>query len=555
MDEDIIKLKRKRKVRNIAIFLIIVIVIGGLIAYSIMQKKKQSKLTYDTDKLERGKIEAVVSSTGSLSAVTTVDVGSEVSGKIMTIYVDYNDRVTTGQILAKIDPATYETQLEQAQAGMNSYQAQLNQTRAERDSAMISVYNAMAGIHKAEAGVATSQANLQSSKGSYLSAKANLDKAKAQLDNSLAEYKRSKELFKRELISLSENESSEMQYKVAIASYESAKANVESSKAEIKAAESNVSAAISSLEAARTQKETAEIQIRTANARIASAQAEIDRARAQIGQVKVNLSKCIIRSPIDGIVIDRKVDEGQTVAASYQTPVLFSLARNLGKMEVKAAVDEADIGKVKQRQDVSFTVDAFPDETFTGKVQQVRTSPNINQNVVTYDVIVRTENKDFKLKPGMTANINITVETKNNVLKIPNAAIRFRPDKIANFPFPEDVKKEMEEKGSGKKSNGNGGAGKTSGDTAKKGKRDKSIKGEKPKKDQDKLKLDTAIWILKGDKPERVKIATGISDSSYTEMKDGPLKEGMEVITDASTVGEKEKKGTRSGGIRVRGPH
>ncbi len=555
MDEDILKLKRKRKVRNIAIFLVIVIIIGGLIAYSMIQKKKLAKLTFDTEKLEKGKIEAMVSSTGSLSAVTTVDVGSEVSGKIMTIYVDYNDHVTTGQILAKIDPATYETQLEQAQASMSSYQAQLNQTSAERDSALVNVFNATAGIHKAEAGVATAQANLQNSKGSYLSAKANLDKAKAELDNSLAEYKRSKELFKRELISLSENESSEMQYKVALAGYESAKANMGSSGANIKAAESNVSAAISSLEAAKTQKQTAEIQIRTAAARIASAQAEIDRARAQIGQVKVNLGKCIIRSPIDGIVIDRKVDEGQTVAASYQTPVLFSLARNLAKMEVKAAVDEADIGKVKYGQDVSFTVDAFPDETFTGKVQQVRTSPNINQNVVTYDVIVRTENKDFKLKPGMTANINITVEVKNKVLRIPNAAIRFRPDKIANFPFPEDVKKEMEEKENGKKNKSKPNEG--SSGQKKKGKKENSIKGEKPKKDQDKLKLDTAIWILKDEKPERVKIATGISDSNYTEMKDGPLKEGMEVITDASTVGEKEKKGGGSrGSIRVRGgPH
>ena len=550
MDEDIIKLKRKRKIRNIIIFLVIVIAIGSLIAYSVMQKKKLAKLTFDTEKLEKGKIEAVVSSTGSLSAVTTVDVGSEVSGKILTIYVDFNDHVTTGQILAKIDPATYETQLEQAQASMNSYQAQLNQTTAERDSALVNVFNATAGIHKAEAGVATAQANLQNSRGSYLSAKANRDKAKAELDNSFAEYKRSKELFKRELISLSENESSEMQYKVALAGYESAKANVGSSGANIKASESNVRAAVSSLEAAKTQKQTAEIQIRTANARIASAQAEIDRARAQIGQVKVNLGKCIIRSPIDGIVIDRQVDEGQTVAASYQTPVLFSLARNLEKMEVKAAVDEADIGKVKQGQSVSFTVDAFPDDSFTGKVQQVRTSPNITQNVVTYDVIVRTENKDFKLKPGMTANINITVEVKNNVLRIPNAAIRFRPDKIANFPFPEDVKKEMEEKGTGKKSKSNGAA--TGSGAKKQGKKDKSIKGEKPKKDKDKLNLDTAIWILKDDKPERVKIATGISDSSYTEMRDGPLKEGMEVITDASTVGEKAKKGKNRRSIRVR---
>ena len=557
MDEDIIKLKRKRKIRNILILVVILIAIGVGIFYFFSQKKKMEKITFETEKLEKGEIKALVSSTGSLSAVTTVDVGSEVSGKILNIYVDYNDVVTKNQILAKIDPATYETQLEQAEARMNSYQADLNSSKAQRDTALIGVHNAQAGIHQAEAGVAQARANLKNAQGAYLASKANRDKAKAELQNKEADYKRAKELLKRELISLSEKEDSEMQYKVSLASFESAKANVASSRANIDAASSSLQSAISLLEAARTKKQTAQIQIRSADARIASSMAQIEQARAQIEQVKVNLGKCIIRSPIHGLVISREVDEGQTVAASYQTPVLFKLAKNLKKMEVKAAVDEADIGKVKKGQNVSFTVDAFPDETFAGKVQQVRTSPNISQNVVTYDVIVRTENNDLKLKPGMTANIYITVEVKENVLRIPNSAIRFRPDRIANFPFPEDVLKEMNNKG--KKKNGKTGdkgsspkpGAKSNEDkTGKSGK--KPVKGEKPKRDKNKARRDTSIWILKGDKPERVKIATGISDSTYTQMVDGPLKEGMEVITDASTLAEKKKKEQKRRRIRVR---
>jgi len=557
MDEDIIRLKRKRKIRNIIIIVLIVLIVGGATYYFIDANKKNSKIIYETEKLEKGKITAIVSSTGSLSAVTTVDVGSQVSGKIQKIYVDFNDRVVKGQVLARIDPATFEAQHQQAMARLNSGQAQLSQTRAELDNSRINIHNAQAGIHQAQAGISTARANLQNARGAHLSSAANKDRAKAELDNKKAEYKRASELYRRELISLSEKENSEMQYRMSLASYESAKAQVESAKANVNAAISNVKSANSTLESAITRKDSAKVSVRTAEARVRSAEASIAQARGDVEQVQINLDRCVIRSPINGIVIDKKVDEGQTVAASFQTPVLFNLARDLKKMEVKAAVDEADIGKVKKGQYVYFTVDAFPEENFPASVYQVRTSPNVNQNVVTYDVIVRTDNKELKLKPGMTANIYITVEVKEDILRVPNAALRFRPDRVPNFPYPEDVKKEMAAKAEGKdkkKKKEEGGDKAREKKESSKGKKGKLLKGQKPKSKKDKVKMETSIWVLKNEKPERVKIATGISDTSFTEMKKGSLKVGMEVITEAITLGEKIKKEKkrRKGSVRIR---
>ncbi|MCD4782744.1 MAG: efflux RND transporter periplasmic adaptor subunit [Candidatus Eremiobacteraeota bacterium] len=533
MDEDIKKLKRRRKIRNILIIIIIILLVGSGIAYYFIRKKEGGEIVYTTEKLEKGKVVATVSSTGSLSAVTTVDVGSQVSGIILDIFADYNDRVSENQVIARIDPATFLAQLLQATARLNSGKAQFTQSQADLDNSRINVHNAEAGVHQAQAGISKAQAQLQNAQGAYLSSKANRAKSQAELDNRIAEYKRAKELFKQELISLSEKENSEMLYKVALAALESAKANVESAKANIKSAKSGLSSSRSSLQAAIAKKSSAKAQVRASQAKVNSALASIQQAQGDVEQVQINVNRCTIKSPVNGIVIDRKVDVGQTVAASFQAPVLFQIAKSLEKMEVKASVDEADIGKVKKGQKVKFTVDAFPDDVFHGKVYQVRTSPNIDQNVVTYDVIIRTDNNKMKLKPGMTANTDITVEVKKNVLKLPNSALRFRPDKIPNFPYPEDVKKEMKEKKNGKK------------------KKETPLKGQKPGKDGGKPKLDSSVWVLKNKKPILVKIATGISDNTYSEVKAGDLKEGMEVITEAMTHSQSVEKKKRKK-MRVR---
>ncbi|MCE1247964.1 MAG: efflux RND transporter periplasmic adaptor subunit [Firmicutes bacterium] len=552
MDEDIIKLKKKRKLKRIIIVSVIVLIVAGLIIFNVINSKKLSKIVFETQKAEKGKIVATVSSTGSLSAVTTVDVGSQVSGAIQAIYVDYNDKVTEGQIIARIDPATYEVQLSQAKAKLESGEAQLRQAQADLDDSKISVQNAIAGIHQATASVDKAKADLQNIIGNSLVAEANMRKNQAELDNKKAENKRAQELYRRELISQSEKDSYDLQLKTAQADYESANAQVKASKANIDASRSNLKSAYSNLDAAKIKKDSAEAQVRAAAAKLISSHATIDQAKGDVNAVQVNLERCIIRSPINGIVINRKVDVGQTVAASFTAPSLFIIAKNLENMEVKASVDEADIGKVKQGQKVKFTVDAYPDEDFVGTVFQVRTNAVVESNVVTYEVIIRTDNKGLKLKPGMTANIDITVETKENVLRVPNSALRFRPDKIANFPFPEDMKNgngnsKSKGKGKGKPSGiipGPGGpppggpGGK--GDTAEEGKSSKSSN-------------EATLWILKNDKPARVKITTGISDSSYTEVVSGDIAENTEIITDAYTEKERQsKEKTERKSVRIR---
>jgi HlyD family secretion protein len=548
MDEDIVKLKKKRKLKKIIIVTVILLIVAGLVVYNYMNSKSMNKIVFETQKADKGKITSTVSSTGSLAAVTTVDVGSQVSGAIQAIYVDYNDRVTEGQIIARIDPATYEAQLTQAKAKLSNGEASLRQAQADLDDSRISIQNSIAGIHQSTAGVEKSKADLQNAIGNNLVAEANMRRSKAELDNKNSENQRAKELFRRELISQSERDSYDLQLKTAQANYESSVAQVKSSKANIEAAKSTLQSARSILDASITKRQSAEAQVRSSEARLIAANAVIEQAKGDVSSVQVNLERCIIRSPINGVVINRKVDVGQTVAASFTAPSLFILAKNLGQMEVKASVDEADIGKVKQGQKVEFTVDAYPEEQFFGRVFQVRTNAVVEQNVVTYEVIIRTENKDLKLKPGMTANIDITTEVKENVLRIPNSALRFRPDKVAIFPYPEEMKKEKVGKKQGVKPPGQPGPG----GMGEGGPVDNAEDNNGAKKKSGKDESETTIWVLKGGKPESIKIKTGISDSSNIEVKSGELKEGMEVITDAYTEKERLTKEKQKKSIRIR---
>ncbi|BCB96745.1 RND transporter [Dissulfurispira thermophila] len=380
--------------KRIWIFLGIAVLIG--IALFFVLRGKGNELKYKTEKVDRGDIIEAVTATGTVNAVTTVLVGTQVSGTIKHIYVDFNSPVKKGQLIAQIDPSTFEAQVEQAKANL-------------------------------------------------FSAKANLQKAEAALIDAKRTMQRNRELFSRNLIAKSDLDTSETNYEIAKAQVEAAIAQVAQTEAALKYAETN-------------------------------------------------LRYTRILSPVDGIVVSRNVDVGQTVAASFQTPTLFNIAQDLTKMQIDTNVAEADIGKVKVGQDVEFTVDAYPDVTFKGRVYQVRNAPITVQNVVTYDVVVKVDNPEFKLKPGMTANVSIITDRKINVIRIPNAALRFKPSIIANA----------------------------------KSRKNYSVSEKK----------GLSVWVLQDGKPYNVKIKTGISDGSYTEIISGDIKERQEVIVEEVSRGK-----------------
>jgi HlyD family secretion protein len=358
---------------------------------------------YRTEPVTKGDIQATVTATGTVNAVTTVLVGTQVSGTINKLYVDFNSRVKKGQIIAQIDPSTFESQVLQARANL-------------------------------------------------LSARANLDKAETTLVDAKRTFERNKELFAKNLI-------------------------------------------------ARSDLDTAETNYQADRAQVSASKAQVEQAKASLDYSKQNLAYTKILSPVDGVVISRNVDVGQTVASSFQTPTLFTIAQDLTKMQIDTNVAESDIGVVKVGQDVEFTVDAYPDTTFKGKVWQIRQAPITVQNVVTYDVVIQVNNRDFKLMPGMTANVSIIITTKNDVLRITNAALRFR--------FSE------------RPAGAGGGAG--AGTADKKG---------------------PVVWVLENGKPKRVPLTPGVSDGNYTEVVSGDLKEGQPVIVEQL---KKNKSQTPSG--------
>ncbi len=314
-----------------AIILVIVVAAAG---WYLTSRDSGTDQAYRTAAVERGEIRTAISATGTLSATATVDVGTQVSGILESVSVDFNDAVKKDQVIARIDPSTFQARLNQAEATLASARASLNE-------------------------------------------------AQAAAKNAEADYARKTDLAKRQLVSRSDAD-------VALA--------------------------------ARDQ----------ARARILSANANVRQQAANVDSARLDLNKTVIRSPVDGVVISRTVEPGQTVAASLQTPVLFQIAGDLSQMEIVLAIDEADIGQVKDGQPVKFTVDAFPDRNFRGTVKQVRLAATNTANVITYPVVVTVKNDDQTLLPGMTANAEIEISNRQNVLSIPNAALRFKPTDAAD---------------------------------------------------------------------------------------------------------------------------
>lgn len=387
---------------------------------------------YRLARAERGPLTAAVAASGTLNAVTTVQVGSQISGQLKEIYADFNTPVKAGQVIARIDPQTFELRVTQA--------------RADLDAAQSAVAVARSGL---------------------AAQSAELGRVKVTLADAQRDYERKKALVEKSFISPSE-----------------------------------LDKARTLLEATRQQLKAVEAQMRVGEAQVRSALAAVKQRESLLKQAQVDLERTIIRAPVDGTVILRNVDAGQTVAASLQAPVLFTIARDLRDMQVEAAIDEADVGRLSPGLPATFTVDAFPRRGFTGEIVQIRKSPVTVQNVVSYTVVISARNPDLALLPGMTANVRIVVEQRENALKVPNAALRFRPaGEVEAPPSPRP------------------GAASKGRDTARTGR----------------------VWVADGRGARPLELRLGLSDGLSTEIVAGPLTEGTEVIVGLAAA---EQRGT-----------
>lgn len=377
--------------RLLSLLLLGLVVGAGVWGYLYTQSRGNAP-KYRLARVERGPMTAAVAATGNVNAVITVQVGSQVSGQIAALMADFNSIVRKDQVIARIDPAIFE--------------AKVNQARADLDSSQATVLNQQAQVERA-------RADIENARAALAEARANTAKAQVTVVDSKRDFDRKTELHRRDLIATSDRDTAQAAHDSAVALVDAARAK-----------ERALAAAIGSAEA----------QLRVAQAMLESARAQVKQKQAALMQAQIDLDHTTIRAPVDGVVVSRAVDVGQTVAASLQAPILFTIAQDLTKMQVETSVDEADIGKIRLDAPVTFTVDAFSGQTFTGGVTQIRKAALVVQNVVTYTVVVGVANPDGKLLPGMTANVRLVVSEKPNVLKISNAALRFRPPGVDAGP-------------------------------------------------------------------------------------------------------------------------
>jgi len=347
---------------------------------------------------------------------------------------------------------------------------------------------------------------------------------------------------KKDFISHTEMDAADTKYKVSLADLDVARSALQQASSSVRSSQLQLDSARYSLESSKVQEDSQRALARSAQAQIQQSRAQVNQASERLKQAQVNLGYTNIFSPIDGVVVSRAVDVGQTVAAAFQAPKLFQIAKDLKDMEVLASVDEADIGKVKEGMESTFTVDAYQDEKFNGRVKQVRKASTMDQGVVKYQVVISARNPALKLMPGMTANVIITSETRDDCLNVPNGAIRFRADSVANFPYPPEAgKKEKGKEKPGKKGTGN----------ERKGR-------ENREKSADDAERYSTVWVFESqdrvrDKVRSEKILPGITDGRYTEMKRGSLKEGDLVITGVE-AGKGKKPSTVTSGAPGRPP-
>ena len=390
-----------------------VLAVAGFAAYYYWGNQSSAP-QYLTAKVERGNLRNTVTATGTLQAVTTVQVGSQASGTLSALNADFNSVVKKGQVIAQLDPSVSKAQVDQARANVQ-------QARASLQQAIASVSGSRAGVSDAQAKALAARSTVQNNQSGVSSAQANLAVLKAQLDDANAFLKQQEYLMKSGVIAQRDYDLANTAYKTAEARYNQAATQVS------QAVLSEQSSAGSGIAQSQAQVQQSQAQVQQSQAQVQQAQAQVQQAEAALRLAEVNLAHTTITSPIDGIVVSRDVNVGQTVAASLSAPTLFTIANDLTQMQVIANIDQADIGLVEQAKSVKFSVDAFPGKDFDGKIQQMRLNPQNVQNVVTYNVVIDVSNPEQKLKPGMTANLTITIDERNNVLKVPNSALRFTP--------------------------------------------------------------------------------------------------------------------------------
>jgi HlyD family secretion protein len=467
--------------RHLAL-LAVLILVAALIGGYLYRQRAGSLPHFQTARVELGALIASISATGTLNAVITVQVGSQVSGQIKALYADFNSRVSRGQVIALID--------------QELFQAQVNQAKAQADAAR-------AGVLNQRAVVAKTRADLENARAALAVAHAQVVKAQVAVVDGERNLGRQRELHGRNLIAQADLDAAQVAYESAVAQHD---------------------AVVAQERAQGSAVESADAQLSVANAQLVSAQAQVLQYEAMLQQTEVNLDHTVIRAPVDGVVVSRNVDVGQTVAASLQAPTLFLIAQDLTKMQVDTNVDEADVGRVRVDQPVSFSVDAFPGKAFAGKVVQVREAPQVIQNVVTYDVVVSAPNPELKLLPGMTANVRILTDQKDGVLKIPNASLRFRPPGADSGP----------------PAPGAGSAPRTA-----------SSPPGNPSTSVARAGLPGEVWVVAADgSPRSVSVQVGISDGFFTEVIGGDLKENQPVIVGIEATDTKASPSTGGRSLR-----
>jgi HlyD family secretion protein len=411
------------KLRNVVIIVVVVAAAAGGYAFYRQRNAKTTQAKYRTETIDRGNVAATVTATGTISAVTTVQVGSQVSGIIQSLYADYNSPVKKGQLLATLDPTPFKLQVQQREA--------------------------------------------------------DLQQANVQMRNAEVQFNRNARLLQEQL--------------VPQADYDTAKANFDSMKA------------------------------------------QVDQADAALQQARTNLSYTNIYSPIDGVVVARQYDIGQTVAASFQAPTLFTIAEDLTKMQVQADVDQSDISRVTTGQSARFSVDAYPEEPFVGAISQIRLNATQNSNVITYPVIIDVPNPDGKLKPKMTADVTIEVARVQDVLRVPNAALRFKPIETgrggANDPAAKAALDGTAARGRGATGDPGPRGGGGGGGGALAGAADALAAGQRGGRHRQ------VVYIVgPNEELKEVEVKTGITDGRFTAVTEGDLKAGDKIAVGFATA-------------------
>ena len=520
------------------------LIIGGGIMASVMLAgfyfagDDSGTAQYLTARVDRGNLRNTVTATGTLQAVTTVQVGSQASGTISALYADFNSVVKKGQVVAQLDPAVAKAQVDQARANLEQARASLAQARA-------AVTNSRAGITDAQAKSLAAKSTVQNNQAGVSASEANLAVLKAQQDDAMSFLKQQESLLKAGVVAQRDYDVAMTAYKTAEARYNQALAQLNQSKL---SEQSSAGAGIAQSQAAVEQSKA---QLQQSQAQVEQNAAQVQQAQAALSLAQVNLSHTTIASPIDGIVVSRDVNVGQTVAASLSAPTLFTIANDLTQMQVIANIDQADIGLVEQAKSVKFSVDAFPGKDFDGKIQEMRLNPVNVQNVVTYNVVINVDNPEQTLKPGMTANLTITIDERNNVLKVPNSALRFTPQDATR------QRTGASGNAAGNAAGGNAG-GQANGQAGGQGQGRRRQQGDNAQGGGDNSNFAPAsapvlpgqtrvVWVLGQDgKPQPRRIKVGLSDGASTEVVEGNLNEGDIVITGQTVSGADRPAATQS---------